>query len=140
MKKLTILLLGLFALTVTSCGPSYNEKVCDDLIEKYDDKGKLSSDDLAEAIRQCNAMLTEFDSQLDKIATLAKEKDDNAIDLWDDMKDGTMMEQFEKLYYILSNTELKGENKKAFKEFEKRSNDLEKNYDRTRKKVRRLDD
>ena len=82
MKKLTILLLGLFALTVTSCGPSYNEKVCDDLIEKYDDKGKLNTEDLAEAIRQCDAILDEYESQLDKVERLVKNKDEEAIDLW----------------------------------------------------------
>lgn len=138
MKKLTILLLGLFALTVTSCGPSYNEKVCDDLIEKYDDKGKLSSDDLAEAIRQCDAILDEYESQLDKVERLVKNKDEEAINLWDELEDGTMTEQLSKLGSILEQSDLKGDNKKALKALEKKAKNISKKEDKIETKVRRL--
>lgn len=131
--------MGIFTLALTSCS-SYNEKTCEDLIDKYDDKGKLNDKDLAEAIKQCDAMLDNINSQLEKIQTKASNKDDDAIDLFEEFDESTMLEQFNRLYSILQYSDLKGENKKSFKELEKKSDKVERVYKKARKKVRKLED
>lgn len=138
MKKLTLFLMSLVAFTLVSCGSGYNEKTCDDLIYKYDEKDKLTTDDYAEAIRQCDAILDEYESQLDKVERLVKNKDEEAIDLWDELEDGTMTEQLSKLGSILEQSDLKGDNKKALKALEKKAKNISKKEDKIETKVRRL--
>lgn len=138
MKKLTLFLMSLVAFTLVSCGSGYNEKTCDDLIYKYDEKGKLTTDDYAEAIRQYSAILDEYESQLDKVERLVKNKDEEAIDLWDELEDGTMTEQLSKLGSILEQSDLKGDNKKALKALEKKAKNISKKEDKIETKVRRL--
>lgn len=142
MKKLTLFLMSLVAFTLVSCGSGYNETTCDDLIYKYDEKGKLTTDDYAEAISQYSAILDELDSRLDKIEALAESNDEEALDLWDGIEDETIAEQFNALDRILGNAhsagEIKGENKKAFKALEKKINKFEKKGEKVEKKLRRL--
>lgn len=142
MKKLTIIMLSLVALIATSCGSKYNEKTSEDLCEKINDGKKLTEDDYAEWIKQCTAILNDVKSRLEAIKAKADDKDDKAVDMWDDFKDDTedMLTHYNTMYYELSNADLKGENKANFKELEKLNKEVDRLWDRTRKKVSRLDD
>ena len=142
MKKLTIIMLSLVALIATSCGSKYNEETCEDLCEKINDGKKLTEDDYAECIKQCTAILNDVKSRLEAIKAKADDKDDKAVDMWDDFKDDTedMLTHYNTMYDELSNADLKGENKANFKELEKLNKEVDRLWDRTRKKVSRLDD
>ena len=51
-----------------------------------------------------------------------------------------MLTHYNTMYYELSNADLKGENKTNFKELEKLNKEVDRLWERTRKKVNRLDD
>lgn len=124
MKKLSFLLIIFAALVVTSCGSGYDEKTCDDLIEKYKDKGELNSEDLAEVIRQCGAMADEYDSRLNKIMSGLESDDESEQekaldDYYELLYKSELVKQDQKLSYILEHSDLKGDNKKAYKELKK---------------------
>ena len=151
MKKLTIIMLSLVALIATSCGSKsdeettgskYNEKTCEDLCEKINDGMNLTDDDYAECIRQCSAILDDMNAQLEKIKSKAEAGDDKAIDMWEDLREDSeqKLEYFSTMYYMLSNADLKGENKSDFKELEVLEKSVGRLWERTNKKVNRLDD
>lgn len=142
MQKLTIIMLSLVALIATACGSKYNEKTCEDLCEKINDGKKLTNDDYAECIKQCEAILKELQSHLEAIKAKAEDKDDKAIDLWDDFDTDNeeMIEHFRTMYNALEYADLKGENKTNFKELEKLKKEVDRLWERTRKKVYRLVD
>jgi lipoprotein len=142
MKKLTIIMLSLVALIATSCGSNYNEKTCEDLCEKINDGKKLTEDDYAECIKQCSAIMDEMSDKLEDIKAKAENKDDEAIDMWEDFDSEyeEMSEQFATMMTALENAELKGENKTDYKELKKQAEELAKLIIKTNKKVNRLDD
>ena len=142
MKKLTIIMLSLVALIATSCGSKYNEKTCEDLCEKINDGKKLTEDDYAECIKQCTAIMDEMSDKLEDIKAKAENKDDEAIDMWEDFDSEyeEMSEQFATMMTALENAELKGENKTDYKELKKQAEELAKLIIKTNKKVNRLDD
>lgn len=130
MQKLTIIMLAFVAMIATACGSKYNEKTCEDLCEKINDGKKLTDDDYAECIKQCEAILKELQSHLEAIKAKAEDMDDT-----DDM-----LTHYNTMYYELSNADLKGENKTNFKELEKLDKEVDRLWKRTRKKVYRLVD
>ena len=142
MKKLTIIMLSLVALIATSCGSKYNEKTSEDLCEKINDGKKLTEDDYAECIKQCSAIMDEMSDKLEDIKAKAENKDDEAIDMWEDFDSEyeEMSEQFATMMTALENAELKGENKTDYKELKKQAEELAKLIIKTNKKVNRLDD
>lgn len=142
MQKLTIIMLAFVAMIATACGSKYNKKTCEDLCEKINDGKKLTNDDYAECIKQCEAILKELQSHLEAIKAKAEDKDDKAIDLWDDFDTDNeeMFEHFRTMYNALEYADLKGENKTNFKELEKLDKEVDRLWERTRKKVNRLDD
>lgn len=142
MQKLTIIMLAFVAMIATACGSKYNEKTCEDLCKKINDGKKLTNDDYAECIKQCEAILKELQSHLEAIKAKAEDKDDKAIDEWEDFEDDTadMLTHYNTMYYELSNADLKGENKTNFKELEKLKKEVDRLWKRTRKKVNRLVD
>lgn len=142
MQKLTIIMLAFVAMIATACGSKYNEKTCEDLCKKINDGKKLTNDDYAECIKQCEAILKELQSHLEAIKAKAEDKDDKAIDLWDDFDTDNeeMIEHFRTMYNALEYADLKGENKTNFKELEKLKKEVDRLWERTRKKVNRLVD
>lgn len=142
MQKLTIIMLAFVAMIATACGSKYNEKTCEDLCEKINDGKKLTNDDYAECIKQCEAILKERQSHLEAIKAKAEDKDDKAIDEWEDFNDDTadMLTHYNTMYDELSNADLKGENKTNFKELEKLDKEVDRLWERTLKKVYRLVD
>lgn len=131
MKKLTLLLIGLLTLSSTSCDSGYSEKTCEEILTKYDNRhdrsnltAKLTADDYAEAVSQCNAILDEMLPQLDKVISLAEGNDGEAVSLWQEMDGSTMSKHFFNLYYMLKSEncrgKLQGDIQKGYKDLDTR--------------------
>lgn len=143
MKKLSFLLIIFAALVVTSCGSGYDEKTCDDLIEKYKDKGELNSEDLAEVIRQCGAMADEYDSRLNKIMSGLESDDESEQekaldDYYELLYKSELVKQDQKLSYILEHSDLKGDNKKAYKELKKDWKEKQREWKKIHRKAEKV--
>ncbi len=143
MKKLSLLLILFAALAATSCSSGYDEKTCDDLIEKYDDKGKLNTEDLAEAISQCGAIGNEYDSRLNDIMSRFESDDESEQekaldDYYELLYKSDLARHDRKLYDILEKTDLKGDNKKAYKELQRQIKSKQREWKKIHRKAEKL--
>lgn len=142
MKKIKYLFIAALAIAISACTPGYNPEKCEEIIEKSDDGKKLNEDDINTALAQCEVITSTIENQLEKCISLAKNKNDKAIDLFYEIQDDDedMVDNYRKLKYALSDARLKGEQKTQYKDLEKRWEKIFKNYEKAHEKVRKLED
>lgn len=147
MKKLTFLFVTLLAFAVSSCG-GYDEKTTERLIDRYNDSEELSSDDIATAIDQCNGMIDIIEAKLEEIKEMVDGTDsqaEKAIDMLDEFQDGDNDVQINlgKLAAALDGCDrrdlIKGDNKKEYKELQRRLEKVGRLYEKAKKATRRAE-
>lgn len=138
MKKITFLLLSLLSLSLSSCGPKYDEDKCDELIEKYNDKGNLGDKDIKLALEQYEATIDFAESQLELIEKKAKKKDDEAIDLYEELTESTEWDHMKALDEMLENSDPKGDDKKKFSDLQHRGDKIEKLENKVIDRLKRI--
>lgn len=121
MKKLSILLLAVFALIVTSCGggASYSSEKTKELVEKIKSGGELTQSDYSAMIDQCTGGLNVV---MDKIKAIDKsDKQQAAVQIFALMMDAETQEvvgNCEIMERTLKNADLDDSNKKKFEEYQ----------------------
>lgn len=113
MKKITFIMLALFAFVATSCSSGYSEEKCKELCAKIEKGETLSQDDYSECIDQCDAILDELKSKLESIQSKIDGKDENSAKLYDDFlrETGTMRGYLSTMSHALSGADLNSDNK-----------------------------
>lgn len=141
MKIFKLLSVAVIALLASSCGSSYDADKCDEIIDKFGDKEKLTEKDHKVALEQCDAILSYYEKNVEKLLSLAKDKDDKALELFDEAYDENldMMVNLSALYGILQNEKLKGDQKTTLKDIEKRIQKLGKEEEKAYKSLAKLD-
>lgn len=143
MKKITLFMACLLTLTLASCGSSYNEEKCDDLIDKYNEDGELSKKEIGEALDQYDAIIDKLDNEYDKILKKANKDKDEAKDMADDLEGESLFEHYANLSNIINSLdnrdEIKGDNKKKLKDLEKKDKELGKKAKKIAKKLYGID-